>query len=42
MSKSAKQAAAPAVGLLPTTSANDESSVYRKVSWRLLPFLMLC
>lgn len=41
MSQSALQAAATA-GTLPIASAGDESSVYRKVTWRLLPFLMLC
>ncbi|BAL26958.1 MFS transporter [Azoarcus sp. KH32C] len=42
MSNSAMQAAVDAVDVLPTASADDEISIYRKVTWRLLPFLMLC
>ena len=37
------QTTVPAVKALPSTiTASDEARVYRKVSWRLLPFLMLC
>src|SRR5580765_2413821 len=33
----------PAMKALPSTiTTSDEEGVYRKVSWRLLPFLMLC
>src|SRR5262245_49555288 len=37
------QTTVPAIKALPSTiTASDEARVYRKVSWRLLPFLMLC
>src|SRR5882762_7912762 len=28
--------------LHPTTSADELSAVYRKINWRILPFLLLC